>query len=158
MYKHILLPVDGSRLSEDAAKMGIAIARSMGARVTAFHVVPDSNATVLDAWTHAGKEYAGKLAETFEARGEQYVSEVRDAARLSGVPCECRIAHGPSPHAGILAEAREAQCDLIVMASHGRGDPLDELVDSETVKVVMRGDTPVLVHHVRRDRDRRASA
>lgn len=138
--------------------MGIAIARSIGARVTAFHVVPESNATVLDAWAHTGKDYAGRLAESLQSRGEQYVEEVLEAARRSGVPCECRVARGQSPHAGILAVAREANCDLIVMASHGRGGTAGELLDSETVKVMIMGDTPVLVHHARPDRDRRASA
>ena len=122
MYKHILLPIDGSRLSEDAAKMGIALARSMG------------------------------------SRGARYVEGVREAARRSGVPCECSVSHGQTPHEGILAEARRANCDLIVMASHGRGGSAEELLDSETVKVMMLGDTPVLLHHARRDRDRRTSA
>ena len=156
MYKHILLPIDGSRLSEEAARAGIAIARALGARVTALHVVPSSKELALEDWAHARPGFAGKLAESLESRGARFVEQVREAARLSGVACECQISRERSPHEGILDLAREGKCDLIVMASHRRGADAEEVLDSETIKVVTLGDTPVLVHHARRDRDRRA--
>ncbi|HUL96595.1 MAG TPA: universal stress protein [Usitatibacter sp.] len=158
MYKHILLPVDGSTLAEDAALAGLALARAVGARVTAFHVVPNPGTVGLDAWAHARNDFAEKLTETLESRGALYLEEVRDTARRLGVPCDCQMSYGLSPHAGILKEARERGCDLIVMASHGRGEETDDILGSETVKVMSLGETPVLVHHARRDRHGSARA
>jgi len=154
MYKHILLPVDGSRLSEEAARTGIALARAVGARVTALHVVPRTSPPNLESWAHSTPDFATRLDETLVSRGARFVEEIRDAARLSGVACECQVSHERTPHEGILQSAREGQCDLIVMASHGRGGDGAEILDSETVKVVTLGEIPVLVHHARRDRDR----
>ena len=150
MYKSILLPTDGSRLSEEAARAGIALARALGARVTALHVVTESADVGLDAWAHARPDFSGKLATTLGSRGEVYVENVREAARLSGVPCECRVSRGPSPHAGIIEEAKQGEHDLIVMASHGRDEAEEGTFGSETLKVLKLGDTPVLVHHDRR--------
>ena len=152
MYKHILLPVDGSVLAEDAALAGLALARAVGARVTAFHVVPNAASVGLEAWAHAREDFAQKLTQSLETRGTLYLEEVRDTARRLGVPCDCQLSYGLSPHASILKEARERGCDLIVMASHGHGESNDDILGSETVKVMSLGETPVLVHHARRDR------
>jgi nucleotide-binding universal stress UspA family protein len=156
MYKHILLPVDGSCLSEDAARTGIAIARAVGARVTALHVVPRTSESPLESWAHSTPDFAMHLDDTLLTRGARLLEQVRHAARLAGVPCECQVERG-APHEAILESASRGGCDLIVMASHGRGDA-SETLDSETVKVMTLGYTPVLVHHARRDRERRLDA
>ena len=57
MYKHILIPTDGSRLSEEAAATAIRMAKSLGARVTVLHVVPEPSTSGIDAWTHDDEQF-----------------------------------------------------------------------------------------------------
>jgi nucleotide-binding universal stress UspA family protein len=149
MYKHILLPTDGSSISEEAAAAGIDIARAFGARVTALHVIPDPVLPGLESWAHHDAGFAERLSQVLEKRGTLYLETVRDAARRAGVPCECQLARDTSPHAGIIAAARDGDCDLIVMASHGRRGSDGALLGSETVKAATLGTVPVLVHRKR---------
>ena len=146
MYKHLLIPTDGSRLSEEAAQAGVFIARALGARVTMLHVVPEAAASMLDAWTHDDRQFEAHLEKVLEARGRQYLEPVGDMARRAGVPCECALVHGGSPHEEIVSEARRLACDLIVMASHGRKGADGVLLASVTVAVATLGRIPVLIH------------
>lgn len=149
MYRHILLPTDGSRLAENAAASGIALARALGARVTAVHVLPHPPSSRLEAWAHSDKTYARRIDGAMEKRAHEYLETVREAALLAGVPCECSLVHGDSVHREILEVAEDLHCDLIVMASHGeKGDAISPQ-GSETVKAAMLGKVPVLVHHAR---------
>lgn len=147
MYRHILLPTDGSRLAENAAATGIALARALGARVTAVHVLPYPPSSSLEAWAHSDKTYGSKIDGALERRAYQYLETVREAAMRAGVSCDCSLVHGDSVHREILEVAEHRHCDLIVMASHGeKGDAITPL-GSETVKAAMLGKVPVLVHH-----------
>jgi nucleotide-binding universal stress UspA family protein len=146
MYRHILVPTDGSRISEEAAAAAIELARALGARLTALHVVAPSAEPQLEGWAHGDQDYGPKLAAALERRGVLYLDAVREAAMRAGVACECVIAHGVSPAGQIVREARLRHCDLIVMSSHGpRG--AGGLAGSETLKVVAMGAIPVLAHH-----------
>jgi nucleotide-binding universal stress UspA family protein len=147
MYKHILIPTDGSRLSEEAAATAIRMAKSLGARVTVLHVVPEPSTSGIDAWTHDDEEFEAHLEKVLESRGNEYLATICDAAHRAGVPCECAMVRGESPHAEIVVEARGRGCDLIVMASHGRSGTDAVILASETLKVMTLGDVPVLVHH-----------
>lgn len=151
MYRHILLPTDGSRLAEDAAASGIALARALGARVTAVHVLPHPPGSRLEAWAHSDRTYARRIDGAMKKRGQEYLATVREAAMLAGVPCDLSLVHGDSVHREILEVAEDLHCDLIVMASHGeKGDAISPQ-GSETVKAAMLGKVPVLVHHARAD-------
>lgn len=150
MYKHILVPTDGSPLSEQAAAAAIRMAKELGARVTALHVVPEHAGAGVDAWTHDDEKFEEHLDKVLEARGDQYLAKLCDMARGAGVACECVLVRGESPSAEIVVEARDRGCDLIVMASHGRGGAEAVILASETVKVVTLGDLPVLVHRAPR--------
>lgn len=149
-YRHLLIPTDGSRLSEEAAQAGVQIARALGARVTMLHVVPEAATSRLDAWMHRDEQFTARLGKVLESHGCQYLEAVRDIARDAGVGCDCALVHGDTPHAKIVAEAHERGCDLIVMASHGRKGSASMLLASETIKVMTLGDIPVLVHHAPR--------
>lgn len=155
MYKHIMIPTDGSHLSEEAAEAAIHLARGIGARVTVIHVVPEPAPAGIDAWTHADQQFQAHLKKVLDGRGSAYLENVCDMARRAGVTCECALSHGEAPHAEIIVEARDRGCDLIVMASHGRKGHDGLLLASETIKVMTLGATPVLVHH---SKARRAAA
>ena len=147
MYKHILLPIDGSRLSEAAAAAGIRLGKALGARLTAVHVVANGSTPRLEAWAHGDRRYPEHLEKSLEQRAALFLETIREAAYRAGTTCECRIVHGETPHDAIVNAAREYGCDLIVMGSHALGAPAPGRLGSETMKVLERGPVPVLVHH-----------
>jgi nucleotide-binding universal stress UspA family protein len=145
MYRHILIPTDGSRCSEEAAQAALRLARIVGARVTALHVVCEIDEPPLEGWAHGDRRFPEKLGRALERRASAYLEAVQDAARCAGVPCDCAIAVGASPAGAIVREARERGCDLVVMGSHGhRGT--GGLAASETLKVVAMAAIPVLTY------------
>lgn len=146
MYSHILVPTDGSRVSEEAAGAAIALARVLRARLTAVHVVAPAAEPQLEGWAHGDPDYGTKLVGAQERRGVLYLEAVREAAMRAGVACECVMAHGVSPAVQIVREARLRHCDLILMASHGPRGAVGP-AGSETLKVVAMGAIPVLAHN-----------
>ena len=143
MYRHILLPTDGSRLSEEAAEAGVRLARLLGAQVTALHVLAPADEPPLESWAHGDKGFQEKLGRALQRRGSMFLETVREAALRAGVKCECTLASGPSPAGAIVREARRLGCDLVVMASHG-ANRASGLAASETLKVVAMAGIPVL--------------
>ena len=150
VYKHILLPTDGSALSKRAIEGGIRLAKSVGARVTAVHVTPKVAATALEQWARGESGRRSRLAAIFDGQAKQYVAEIAAAAERAGVPCGCVRVRGESPHEEILKTAANRGCDLIYMASHGKRGTSALLLGSETAKVLTHSPIPVLVHRERR--------
>lgn len=138
MYRHILIPTDGSEIADRGIKAGLLLASALGARVSIIVVeapfdpfdVPDNKAH--EAWQI--KAYARKVLDEAERR-----------AKSAGVSCECVLAGGAKPPQAILETAMNKGCDLIVMASHGRGGLSLELLGSVTQKVLIDAKIPVLV-------------
>jgi nucleotide-binding universal stress UspA family protein len=143
MYKHIFLPTDGSALSQRAIAAGIRLAKTVGARVTGLYVVPSLQIEPLEEWAHGDMR---RLEGMFAKQAEKHLSVISDAAREVGVPCECRYVKGAAPFSEIIKAATERGCDLIFMASHGKGGLTDRLLGSETMKVLTYCEIPVLVH------------
>jgi nucleotide-binding universal stress UspA family protein len=143
MFKHILLPTDGSELSLHAVDTGIELAARLGARVYAFHVIAPFPASVY--FTEIIQANEPTYTREATANAERYLGDVRQRAQAAGVPCDGSHEVDARPWSAIVGAARKQQCDLIVMASHGwRGfDRL--LLGSETHKVILNGDVPVLV-------------
>ena len=145
MFKHILLPTDGSPVSSKAVKRGIEFAKKIGARVTALHVVTtfrfmaDEGAMVLNP----------ALRKRFEDEGNARAKEILDAvakqARAKGVRCATVRVSGDQSFHEIVATARRSKCDLIMMASHGRRGISSILLGSVTSKVLLHSKVPVLV-------------
>lgn len=150
MYRHILVPTDGSKLSEEAARAAIELARAIGARVTALHVLPVPATPELERWSHHDRDFAAHLAKSLERHGALYVDAIREQARLAGVQCEALLERARDPESEIISQADARACDLIVMASHGRKGADGVLLASVTVAVATLGHTPVLVHHAGR--------
>jgi nucleotide-binding universal stress UspA family protein len=146
MYRHILLPADGSALSRKAVRSGILFAKEAGARVTAIHVMPAPSMDELEAWTHHEPGYADKHARLFQKFAEAALQFVADTAASEGVPCSVRLVSGAEPYRAIVDAAQAAHCDLVFMASHGAGGDTARLPGSETLKVLIHSKVPVLVH------------
>jgi nucleotide-binding universal stress UspA family protein len=146
LFRHILFPTDGSNLSANAAGYAVELARSLGARLTALHVIapymppfPDLSggyafATGEEEYRHAAQGEASRL-----------LGAVGEAARAANVPFESVQATSRTPWDAIVRTAQEHGCDAIVMASHGRKGVSALVLGSETTKVLTHCSIPVLV-------------
>jgi nucleotide-binding universal stress UspA family protein len=147
MYKHILVPTDGSPLSLKAAKEAATLARALKARITAVYVTggfnpPMSSESMLPGHLRVLQEaYAKNSAED----AAKALDRVATAARAEKVACEQVHVDGFSPWDGIVRAAKKGKCDVVVMASHGRGGLSGLLLGSETTKVLAHSKIPVLV-------------
>jgi nucleotide-binding universal stress UspA family protein len=144
MHKHILLPTDGSELSEHALNYGVALAKVVNAKVTGvtvstpFHILtlePQMVTDTLDSYTTRMSIVAA-----------QRLDRVTDAAKAAGVECDVVHVQHEHPYQAIIDTAVNRGCDLIVMASHGRRGMSAIVLGSETVKVLTHSMIPVLVY------------
>jgi len=144
MFKHILIPTDGSDLSRKAVIYGVQLAKTVGARVTAITVSPPYHVASMDAVLVAETpdEHDAQSARAAERALEQ----VRMAAEAASVAAETLREVHDQPYRAIIDCARANGCDLIVMASHGRRGVAALLVGSETTKVLTHSAIPVLVY------------
>jgi nucleotide-binding universal stress UspA family protein len=116
MYKHILIPTDGSSLSANAIEQGIGLAKFLGAKVTGITVSIPFHTAALDRLMVS--DTAEQYKKDCEDRAETFLGTIRLAAEAAGVPCE--VVHVTAdPHEGIIDTAIDRGCDLIVMAPHG---------------------------------------
>ena len=139
MYTHLLLPTDGSAVSERAIDHGVALAKAVHASVTGVTVSEPLSALSIEAVAIAdvSEDYSKEIA----AAAEKQLDVVRKAAAAAGVVCDVVHVEGPHPYQGIIDTAKAKGCDVIVMASHGR--PLSAIVlGSETVKVLTHSTIP----------------
>jgi nucleotide-binding universal stress UspA family protein len=147
MFKHILVPTDGSRLSLESARAAVQLARSLGARVTAFFAAPPATPIAYKALLPVGYVAPEEHRKRIEKAARAYLGAVERAAKAAGVPCETAVATSDFPADAILAAARKCRCDLVFMASHGRrGLRRSSLLGSETQKVLACAPMPVLVY------------
>jgi nucleotide-binding universal stress UspA family protein len=140
MYRHILIPTDGSELSEHGVAQGLALAKSLGAKVSAIFVV--------EPFSEVTGRFLEAVATYVELRKEQATSALdraANAAKEAGVSCETIQLENAQPHQAIIAAAEDKGCDLIVMSSHGRSGLSMLLIGSVTNKVLAHAKTPVLV-------------
>ena len=145
MFKRILIPTDGSELSEKAVKVGIDFAKSIGAKVIGFRAI--------DLYPWAYGDYVPLDVYSPEQRAEQEIASsnqilksVTNYAQSVGVTCEVFHAKSVVPFEGIIKAAEDKGCDLIFMASHGRRGLAGLLLGSETAKVLTHCKVPVLVY------------
>lgn len=143
MYAHILIPTDGSELSEKAIKQGVALAKSIGAKVTAITVSQTFHTFSLDpvTVTDTPKQYQ----KNCDARAEIYLNTAKNAAKVASVPYEGMHVMHDHPYEAIIDAAKDKGCDLICMASHGRKGMSALVLGSETVKVLTHSKIPTLV-------------
>lgn len=139
MHRHILIPSDGTELSEKAVVYGIALAKAVNAKVTGLTIstpLPLTGALIAEIFSE----------ERTRAFVDKCLGQVRAAAARADINCD--VAHVEHEHAyqAIIDTAKDRGCDLIVMASHGRRGVSAIVLGSETVKVLTHSDIPVLVY------------
>ena len=147
MYKRLLVPVDGTELSERAVQTSLALAQKLGASVTAFVAEP---MPPLPAMGSSPSLYQ-RDTEAHQARTEEHAREVlarfRAKAAEAGVPFEGKFQRTDSVDDAILDAAAEYGCDVIVMVTHGRGVFGELLFGSHTKNLLARTKLPLLVLH-----------
>jgi len=144
MYTHILVPTDGSPLSDHALEQALELAKGLGARITVLTVIepfqvvayePEQVAATRDAYEKYAREEAARR-----------VAHANELAANSGVAFEVVSLSADDPHEAIIQAARERGCDLVAMASHGRRGIKALVLGSVTAKVLTHSDLPVLVY------------
>ena len=144
MFKHILVPTDGSPLSAMAIKASVALAKEIGARITGLYVMPAFH--VLTYNTEMLEDTAEQFAIDSVRHANDYLAVIETAAKEAGVAFSAMRTTSDYPYEAIIAAAREMECDLIAMASHGRKGVKGILLGSETQKVLSHSQIPVLVY------------
>jgi len=143
MFKHILIPTDGSPLSAKAVQAAVNFARETGARITALSVAEPFPYSALSESAFLPDQT--RYEKQMQDHAQRYVDDVAEIARAAGVPCETRVALSFSPYEEIVRLAQEQGCDVIFMASHGRKGINRLFVGSETQKVLAHSNLPVMV-------------
>lgn len=144
MFKHILLPTDGSELSQAAALRCIQYAHDSGARITALHVMPEFHVIAFEPVML--EDSAADFRRHMESMADEYLMFVLSKAKEEGVICDTVKMTSDHPWKAIVQASGERGCDLIFMASHGRKGITGLLLGSETQKVLTHSRLPVLVH------------
>ncbi len=142
MFKHILIPTDGSDIAQRAIPVAIEQAKLQGARITAVSVIDlypyigaiEVMPTGIEGWQ-----------EAIRAQAEAAVQAVADAARAAGVECNTAVQEDTLAWRGALSVADREKADLIIMSSHGRGGISSALLGSQTARVLSHSKIPVLV-------------
>jgi nucleotide-binding universal stress UspA family protein len=145
MFKNILIPTDGSPLSQKAVVQGVALAKSVGAKVTAFFAAPPATPIVYRDRLPVGYATPGEHEEMIRKTAAKYLGFVERAAKKAGISCESVHVTSDYPEEGIVKVAQKKKCDLIVMATHGQGGLRGMLIGSVTQKVLNQAKIPVMV-------------
>jgi nucleotide-binding universal stress UspA family protein len=143
MYKHILIPTDGSELSKMAIHEGVALAKALGARVTVVTVTPHFHNFELDP--NMIQDMQGQYYKQMAEFAKAYLEVAKNIAAGSGVVCDVMHLEHEQPYQGIIDAAQQRGCDAILMASHGRRGISAIVLGSETLKVLTHSTIPVIV-------------
>lgn len=143
MYKKVLIPTDGSPLSNAATQKALELAAQLGATALILHVIEPFHVFSLSA------SQLEEVRDVYEAKSIENASEIlcnadRHASRL-GVTCQTMHLIEENPYQAILETAERENCDLIAMGSHGRGGVASLLLGSQTAKVLAHSRLPVVV-------------
>lgn len=143
MFQSILLPTDGSELSDKATAIAIDFARLHKARIVAVAVIQP---VLMPSLGDSGAMIdVGQYENQIQSAARHHIEKVAAAARVAGIPCEGVIAMSPNPYEEIVEAAKKYGCDLIMMASHGRRGLNRLFLGSETQRVLSHTTLPVLV-------------
>jgi nucleotide-binding universal stress UspA family protein len=147
MYQHILVPTDGSEISQRAVKQAVSLTKALNARITfltvvaPFHSLPDRS----HMYSELPEDFRRSAMDYLYAETERALESATAVAAMEGVPNAAVQRESEHPFQAIIDFAQSNQVDLIVMASHGRSGVAALLIGSETLKVLTHSKVPVLV-------------
>lgn len=146
MYKHILIPTDGSATAAKAIESGIEFAREANAKVTLFTAVPDYR---IPGESEIMSRNVVSLADhelISRDKAEAILNAAAARVRAAGVECDTTYALNDHPYEAIIKAAESHGCDLILMSSHGRQGLSELWHGSETREVLTHSHIPTLVY------------
>lgn len=145
MYQRILVATDGSKLSKKAVSSAIALAALTGAELVALKVVPRYPTSYFEGGIALQPSEIQRAEKQWADEGQAVVDAVAKAALAKGVTTKALTVKADVVSDAVLATVKKHQCDLIVMASHGRRGIKRLLLGSETHQVLTHATVPVLV-------------
>lgn len=147
MYKRLLVPLDGSDLSDRAIPASVELAQQLGATVIGFVVEPVPPLPSSPRSEALLRDELQRHAANTQAHAQAVLARLEAAAREAGVPFEGWHDEAPRVHKAIIAAAQARGADMIVMVTHGRGAFGEFLFGSQTKAVLAESDIPLLVLH-----------
>ena len=149
MFKHILIPTDGSKLAEKAVKAGVAFAKEVNAKVTGYCAIQSPGSQIYGEIYDEGYITSGKVLVELQRRireiAEQHVAVIAEAAKAAGVEFNGVVSEDAAPEKGIIKTAKKSKCDAIFMASHGRRGIDNVILGSITHRVLTHSRIPGVV-------------
>ena len=145
MFKHILICTDGSALANKAAKGGVALAKVLKAKVTAYYSIEDLLPIYSEGYAFDQKTVDG-LEDGMRIAAQKRVDAVGKLAKAAGVTFTTLVTKANSADEGIIKAAKKQKCDVIIMASHGRGGIAKLFMGSVTQNVLAHSKVPVIVY------------
>lgn len=146
MFKHILVPTDGSSLSAGTVARAVSFAKDTGARITFFYAQPDFPMPIYGEGALIDPTTPDQFAKSAAAEAHGILDQAKAVADAAGVTSDTDTAVNEVPYEAIIDAVQRHGCDLIFMASHGRRGLASLLLGSETQKVLTHSKTPVLVY------------
>ncbi len=142
MYKRILVPTDGSEITAKAVQSAVDLAKLTGAELFTIAVKePFPYSAISEMQPVPPQEFYDAQERIAAAR----VKAVQDAAQAAGIACQAHTVEALHPWEAIIDHAKTQNCDLLVMASHGRRGIAALMLGSETQRVLIHTQLPVLV-------------
>jgi nucleotide-binding universal stress UspA family protein len=146
MFKHVLVPTDGSPLSEDTVARAVAFAKDAGARITFFYAQPDFPMPIYGEGALIDPTTPEQFAKSATEEATRILDRAKAVADAAGVTADSDTVVNEVPYEAVIDAAERHACDLIFMASHGRRGIAGLLLGSETQKVLTHSKIPVLVY------------
>lgn len=145
MFNRILLPTDGSPVSHKAVKQGVALAKTLGAKVVGFFSPEDYRALLYSEYVPPSLMSEEEFQAQARKTAERHLAFVEKAASAENVGYEGFYLASGAPWEAIIAAAKKKRCNLIIMGSHGRSGLAGLVLGSQTTKVLTHSKVPVLV-------------
>ena len=146
MFKHILVPTDGSPLSENTVGRAVSFAKDAGARITFFYAQPDFPMPIYGEGALIDPTTPEQFSKAAADEAKRILDAAKSAADAAGVASDTDTIVNEVPYEAVIDAAERHGCDLIFMASHGRRGIAGLLLGSETQKVLTHSKIPVLVY------------
>lgn len=146
-FKKLFVPVDGSDLAERAMQTSVALAKQMGAAITAFIAEPDVPLPSVKMQMSQYEKVVDRHVERTDGHARDLLSRFEMMAAEQGVDFHSLHARTDSVDQAIVDQAEASGCDMIVMVTHGRSTVGEWIYGSHTKKVLALSKLPVLVLH-----------
>lgn len=146
MFKHILVPTDGSDLSQSTVKRAVSFAKEAGARITFFYAQPDFPMPIYGEGALIDPTTPEQFAKSAADEAKRILDHAKSKSDEAGVSADTDTVVNEVPYEAIIDAAERHNCDLLFMASHGRRGIAGLLLGSETQKVLTHSKIPVLVY------------